>query len=182
MRTQGEIEGLTLTSEKAFFDLEMRIMEDVVERLKINGASTATTDWEIARLQQLGISERNVQKWVAEALSVGQKEADRILSDEVYQEYNQHARAYKISGAKQTPFAENTELQNLIRAVTQQTHGTFQNITQSLGFATKGALGKIHMQQLQQFYTQTLDAAMMDIASGAFSYKHGAGAHDQHHD
>lgn len=170
MRTQGEIEGLTLTSEKAFADLEMRIMEDVVARLKANGASTATADWEISRLQQLGISERNINKWIAEALGVGQKEADRILSDEIYKEYNQHARAYKISGSKQIPFAENSELQSLIKAVTQQTHGTFQNITKSLGFATKGALGKIHVQQLRQFYTQTLDAAMMDIASGAFSY------------
>lgn len=170
MRTQGEVEGLTLTSEKAFADLEMRIMEDVVERIKVNGASTATADWEISRLAQLGISERNIHKWVAEALGVGQKEADRILSDEVYEDYNKHARAYKLSGLKQTPFAENAELQNLIRAVTQQTHGTFENITRSLGFATKGPLGKINVQQLQQFYTQTLDNAMMDIVSGAFSY------------
>ena len=170
MRAQGEVEGLTLTSEKAFADLEMRIMEDVVERIKVNGASTATADWEISRLAQLGISERNIHKWVAEALGVGQKEADRILSGEVYEDYNKHARAYKLSGLKQTPFAENAELQNLIRAVTQQTHGTFENITRSLGFATKGPLGKVNVQRLQQFYTQTLDSAMMDIVSGAFSY------------
>ncbi len=39
-----------------------------------------------------------------------------------------------------------------------------------MGFATKGPLGKVNVQRLQEFYTQTLDDAMMDIVSGAFSY------------
>lgn len=165
-----KIERLTLMSEEAFSDLEERIMADVVKRLKMNGAPTATTDWEITRLQQFGVSERDITKWIAETLHVTDDTAAKMLSDELYEQYNGQARAYKIKGVKQIPFEENTRLQSLIKATTRQTHGTFQNITQSMGFAIPQA-GGLRYQRLREFYTQTLDAGMMDITSGAFSYE-----------
>ncbi|MGN0193893.1 MAG: phage minor capsid protein [Pseudoramibacter sp.] len=170
MLTQGQTEGLTLMSERAFADLENRIMSDIVNRLKINGSSTATTDWQITRLQQYGISERDITAWIAEAMQTTDAETKKMLSDTLYQEYNKQKRFYKIEGAKQVPFKDNEPIQNLIKATTAQTHGTFQNITQSMGFAMKDPAGKMRYQSLRNFYTQTLDNAMMDIESGAFSY------------
>ena len=170
MLTQGQTEGLTLMSERAFADLEKRIMTDVVNRLKINGSPTATSDWQITRLQQYGISERDITSWIAETMKISDAETKKILSDTLYQEYNKQKRFYRIEGAKQIPFKENEPIQNLIKATTAQTHGTFQNITQSMGFAMKDPAGKMRYQSLRNFYTQTLDNAMMDIESGAFSY------------
>ena len=170
MLTQGQTEGLTLMSERAFADLEKRIMTDVVNRLKINGSPTATSDWQITRLQEYGISERDITSWIAETMKISDAETKKILSDTLYQEYNKQKRFYRIEGAKQIPFKENEPIQNLIKATTAQTHGTFQNITQSMGFAMKDPAGKMRYQFLRNFYTQTLDNAMMDIESGAFSY------------
>lgn len=58
--TQGEIEKLTVKTENIFSELEIRIMSDIVRRIKENGVSTASADWQLTRLQQLGIDRKSV--------------------------------------------------------------------------------------------------------------------------
>ena len=92
--TQGQLEGIPEGIRKAFSDLEIRIMDDIVRRIKINGFSTASADWQISRLQQLGMSEADIREWIRMTLEISEKEMDRIFSDEVYKEYMGHERAY----------------------------------------------------------------------------------------
>ena len=54
--------------------------------------------------------------------------------------------------------------------MTAQTNETMQNITQSLGFAQRGADGRISFTPIADYYQKTLDNAMYDISSGAFDY------------
>ena len=168
--TQGELEKLGIPPSIPFSDLEMRIMEDIVRRIKINGFSTASSDWQITRLQQLGESEENIKKWVQETLSASDAEIEHIFSDEVYEQYMGHRRAYTINGMVQIPFEENVELQSLIEAVKRQTTGTFRDITGSLGFVKQSPTGHMTAVELSQFYRNTLDAAIYDIQSGTFDY------------
>lgn len=42
--TQGQLEKLPLKISKIFSDLEIRIMTDIVRRIKENGFSTASSD------------------------------------------------------------------------------------------------------------------------------------------
>lgn len=169
--TQGELEKLPLSISKAFSELEIRIMSDIVRRIKENGFSTATSDWEIARLQQLGTSEADIKKWVQEALKATDEEMERIFSDEVFKQYTGYERAYKASGQKQLALEENEPLQQLIVATKEQLAGEYENLAASMGFAIRGSNGKITYSPLMEYYRNTLDAAVMDIQSGAFSYQ-----------
>ena len=47
--TQGEIEKLTAKTENIFSELEIRIMSDIVRRIKENNFSTATADWQVRK-------------------------------------------------------------------------------------------------------------------------------------
>lgn len=170
--TQGELEKLGIPPSIPFSDLERRIMEDIVRRIKVNGFSTASADWQISRLQQLGESEENIEKWVQEALKASNEEIERIFSDEVYKQYMGHERAYNMSSVKQTPFEDNREIQQLTEAVKKQTAGTFESITGSLGFVKQDAsTGRVSPVEISAFYRSTLDAAMYDIQSGTFDYQ-----------
>lgn len=168
--TQGELEKIPQEVVKSMSDLEVRIMEDMVRRIRINGFSTASADWEFTRLQQLGMSEAQIKAWVQEVLNATDEEIDRIYSDEAYQEYMGHGRGYQAYGRQRVPFDENAELQQLIEAVKRQTHDEMSRITGSMGFAKKGTTGLINPITLTDFYQQTLDRAMYDIHSGAFDY------------
>ena len=169
--TQGEIEKLTAKTENIFSELEVRIMSDIVRRIKENGVSTATADWQISRLQQLGMAKEEITAWIQKALEISDKEMDRIFSDEAYKEYYGHARAYRMADFQQIPFEQNTFLQSLIEATKQQLMSEYQNITGSMGFAIRDpATGKIRSSPLLDYYRSTLDNAVMDIQSGAFDY------------
>lgn len=169
--TQGQLEGIPVQITQAFSQLEIRIMSDIVRRIKINGFSTASADWQMTRLQQLGKSEEDIKKWIRIALETTEEEMEHIFSDVVYAEYMGHERAYKVNGMEQIPFEENVELQSLIEGVRKQTGDTFQNMTGSMGFVKQDASGHLKPVELSEYYQTTLDAAMLDIHSGAFDYQ-----------
>ncbi len=169
--TQGEIEQLTVKTENIFSELEVRIMSDIVRRIKENGVSTASADWQISRLQQLGMSENQIRTWIQKALEASDKEMDHIFSNEAYREYYGHARAYKLADLQQIPFEQNTFLQQLLEVTKQRLKSEYRNIAGSMGFAIRDpATGKIRSAPLMEYYRSTLDNAVMDIHSGAFDY------------
>lgn len=169
--TQGELEQIPQPFVELMSELEMRIMKDIIERIKANGFSPASADWEISRLQQLGESEDQIRKWIKEMLEKTDDEVDRIFSDDVYREYYGHDREYQVSGFEQIPLEQNVQLLQLIEASKRQTKDTFRNLTASTGFAIRDPVTKnIVYSPTMKFYQQTLDAAIMDIKSGAFSY------------
>ena len=61
-------EKLSQQIEKNYSDLEMRIMEDIVRRIKESGKITSTADWQINRLRILGNSSEDIEKMLKEAL------------------------------------------------------------------------------------------------------------------
>lgn len=168
--TQGDLEKLPGGVGRLMKDLENRIMEDIVRRIRQNCFSTATADWQITRLAQLGESEQYIQEYVMQALQATEKELDEIFSDETYREYMGASRGYKVFGQEQIPFAENRKLQSLISSVKTQTKDELENITRTMGFVKKGFNNRMTVQSLSNFYRSTMDNAVMDIASGAFSY------------
>ena len=54
--------------EKNFSDLEIRIMEDIVRRIKQTGKITSTADWQINRLRILGYSSEDIEKMLKEKI------------------------------------------------------------------------------------------------------------------
>lgn len=171
MRSQGELEQIPQEAVKHISDLEIRIMEDIVRKIEENGFSSASSDWQITRLQQLGESETRIKDMIRQALGNIDTDIDNIFSDTVYEEYYGHRRSYELFGREQIPFEENTQLQDLIEGIRQQTKDSFRNITGSMGFAIKDpATGKIMYSPLRDFYRDTLDNAMWDIFSGAFDF------------
>lgn len=170
--TQAEIEALTIQIERQFSELEIRIMSDIIRLIEENGFSTASSDWQMTRLQQLGRSEEEIKRWIQEVLEVTDDELEHIFSDDVYREYYGYDRAYKINGLEQIPLEENVQMQSLISEVKEQTDQTFRNMTGSMGFAIRDPVtGEITYSPLREFYTETLDHAIMDIQTGAFSYQ-----------
>lgn len=171
MMSQGSLEGIPVPFEETMSDLEMRIMADIVRSIKINGFSTAKADHQIQRLIQIGESETDIKKWIREALEATDAEIEHIFSDRVYEQYYGYKRVYEESGRELIPFTENLELQALLVSVRAQTKEKFKNITNSLGFAIRDpGTGRIYNSPLMQFYQDTLDGAVMDIASGSVSY------------
>ena len=169
--TQGEIEKLTVKVSNIFSELEVRIMTDIVRRIKENSFASASVDWQISRLQQLGMAEEDIRGWIKSALQATDAEMDRIFSDEVYKQYYEQEHFFKLAGMQQIPLEENFVLQQLIEATKKQLQGEYKNLTGSMGFAIRNpATGRIQSSPLLEYYRTTMDQAVIDIKSGAFDY------------
>ena len=169
--TQGEIEKLTVKVSNIFSELEVRIMTDIVRRMKENSFASASVDWQISRLQQLGMAEEDIRGWIQSALQATDAEMDRIFSDEVYKQYYEQEHFFKLAGMQQIPLEENFVLQQLIEATKKQLQGEYKNLTGSMGFAIRNpATGRIQSSPLLEYYRTTMDQAVIDIKSGAFDY------------
>ena len=85
-------------------------------------------------------------------------------------EYVRNKDVYEQINAEFIPYEENEELQQITNVLIQQTDADLQNITQSLGFYLDYGGGKPVLTPLAEVYQKYLDAACMDIVSGAFDY------------
>lgn len=170
MLKASEIERVSMVLDKPLRDLEMQIMEDIVRRIKINGEITRSADWQIYRLHELGMSKREIKKAIADNLDLSKAEIKELYNDILQKGYEWDDSIYKTKGKARIPLEENEGLQRLLSAVSEQTSGELKNISQSLGFAVKQPDGKLKFTQAADFYQQSLDNAIMGIASGAFDY------------
>lgn len=170
MLKASEIERTSMVLDKPLRDLEMQIMEDIVRRIKINGEITRSADWQIYRLHELGMSKREIKKAIADNLDLSKAEIKELYNEILQKGYEWDDSIYKTKGKARIPLEENEGLQRLLSAVSEQTSGELKNISQSLGFAVKQPDGKLKFTQAADFYQQSLDNAIMGIASGAFDY------------
>lgn len=155
---------------KNFADLEMRVMEDIVRRIRKTKKITSTADWQINRLRILGNSSEDIEKMLKEALEASYPEMFELYDQVIDWEYVRNKDVYEQINAQFIPFEENEELQQITDALIQQTDEDLRNITQSLGFYLDYGTGKPVLTPLAEVYQDYLDAACMSIASGAFDY------------
>lgn len=170
MYSAGELERASMALDKPMNGLEHRIMADIVRRIRENGDITAAADWQITRLVQLGIGMTEISAAINEALGAAEDIASTLFENVLKEDYVRDKSLYEAIGKVQIPFEENAPLQQMISTVTAQTNETMHNITQSLGFAQRGADGRISFTPIADYYQKTLDNAMYDISSGAFDY------------
>lgn len=171
MFTPTEIEVLPSAMEQLYRSLQLNIMSDLTERLKANGEEiTSAADWQINRLYELGVSKDEIDSLIQSTLNVSDDEIDRIYDEVVKSGYARNEELYTGKGKEYIPYAENKQLQQLVKAVKNQTKSEYRNITGSLGFAVRNADNTLSFTPLADFYQRTLDNGLMQIASGAVDY------------
>ncbi len=171
MFTPTEIEALPSAMEQLYRSLQLNIMSDLTERLKANGEEiTSAADWQINRLYELGVSKDEIDSLIQSTLNASDDEIDRIYNEVVQSGYARNEELYTGKGKEYIPYAENKQLQQLVKAVKNQTKSEYRNITGSLGFAVRNADNTLSFTPLADFYQRTLDNGLMQIASGAVDY------------
>lgn len=163
-------EKLSRQIEKNYLDLEERIMQDIVRRIRKTGKITSTADYQINRLIILGNSSEDIEKMIKAALNASYPEMFELYDHVINWEYVRNKDIYEQINQGFIPYEENGELQQITEALIRQTRSELENITQSLGFYLDYGNGRRVMTPLAEVYQGYLDAASMDIVTGAFDY------------
>ena len=155
--------------EGQFYDLENRIMADIVRRIKKTGEITSTADWQLNRLYALGYSSDEVESMIMKALKATWPEMFEFYDKVIDWEYVRNKTLYEQINGQFIPYEDNEQLQQWIEAAKAQTADTLKNLTQTMGIVEQ-INGQMTFLPLTEFYQRTIDAAILDITSGAFDY------------
>ena len=150
-------------------NLELRIMEDIVRRIKKTGEITSTADWQINRLKVLGYSSEDIENAIKDTLNASYPEMFELYDKIVEREYVRDKDVYEQVNAQYIPYEENEQMQQNVEAIIRQSKGELENITGSLGFYLDYNGRKV-LTPLAEVYTRYLDTACYEIVSGAFDY------------
>lgn len=170
MFTPEIMEAIPTALEQIFDSLQMSIMADIVRKLVLAQELTPTSVYKIGRLYKLGKSKSAIKSIVQNTLDLSNSEIKNIFSGVIESGYNEAESAFIEQGKVFIPYAENEPLQQFVRAVQAQTQGECKNITQSMGFAKRQPDGSLGFTPAADYYQETLDKAVTEIASGASDY------------
>lgn len=151
-------------------NLEMRIMQDIVRRIKKTGKITSTADWQINRLQIIGYSSEDIEREIKQVLDASYPEMFELYDNVIESEYVRNKDIYEQVNVQYIPFEQNGQLKQITEAIMEQSLEDLENITNSLGFYLDYGNGKKIATPLSQIYINFLDDACFDIVTGAFDY------------
>ena len=140
------------------------LIEDIAKRIAQAGQFTGTAAYQAWRLQQLGVSQRQLKKELRKRLKVFHRELRKLMNQAGEAGYDYDIRKHPYVQA--VPFRENQALQQIVSAAVQLADENLSNITQTMGFV--GPDGK--SRELTKAYQNACDFAFQKVATGAQDY------------
>lgn len=118
-------------------------------------------------LQRRGLSLREIEKRIKKATGLANKQLDEIYDGAVERNKAYFSDALNKLRLILTPKRKRA-LQAEINAISRQTHGELDNISQSLGFALRNPDGSVVVTPILEAYQRILNDAIIQVRSGAF--------------
>lgn len=166
--THEEIEAYGYGNEIIFKNLEEKIMADIVRKIKTAGDLSGSTVYLMEQLSYMGYDIDTIKKMIQEALEESEEYVDKLYDDVLQHEYLGASPIFQAKEMPMIPFKQNPVMQNLLSFAKSSTNGEMKNMTQSLGFVKKTIDGTKAV-ELTKFYQETMDKALMEVATGTFS-------------
>ena len=118
-----------------YADLEVRIMQDIVRRIKKTGEITSTADWQINRLKILGYSSEDTENALKDTLNTSYQEMFELYDKVINWEYVRNKDVYEQINAEYIPFEENEHLIQVTSAIKKQSPEILLYFPSPQGFA-----------------------------------------------
>lgn len=164
MLTADQIDVLGEKARQLISPVTEFLIEDIAKRIAQAGQLTGTAAYQAWRLQQLGVSQRQLKKELRKRLKVSHRELRKLMNRAGEAGYDYDIRKHPYVQA--VPFRENQALQQIVSAAVQLADENLNNITQTLGFV--GPDGK--SRELTKAYQNASDFAFQKVATGAQDY------------
>ena len=159
MLTFRQLDDLPGAVGNIFAAAEQEIINDMARRIAKTSVATDAAQQQLARIEAVGAERENVQRQLNRALDTSEQQLIDIFDEAATRTLATDDAIYRAAGYSPTPLADNTYMQNLIRAGLTKTLEEYHNITRTTAATAT-----------QQF-EDALDLAYHKIASGEIPYQ-----------
>lgn len=166
MLTREQINGLQVAFERLADPLNEYIVKDVARRVSEAGQLTSTAQYLVWRSQNLGVSQKELKKWLAKYLKTSTEEIERLLRQSAEVGYNFDLSVLPHAAA--IPFAENAVMQQIVASAVELATENFTNLVQTTAIGFTAPDGNFY--PLEEAYYRTTDFAFSQVASGVTDY------------
>ncbi len=164
MLTADQIEALGDKAQQLISPVTSFLIADIAQRIAEAGQLTSTAAYQVWRLQQLGVSQRQLKKELRKRLKVSGAELEKLLTQAAEVGYDFDIS--RLPYVQALPFAENTSVQQIVNAAVQLAGDDLDNITQTIGFVTHDG----EVSPLTEAYRKSCDFAFEKVSTGAQDY------------
>ena len=140
------------------------LIEDIARRVAGAGQLTSTASYQVWRLQQLGMSQREVKEEIRKRLKISLKDVEQLMKQTA--EVGYRFDLERLPHANAVPFAENAVMQQIVSAAVDMAREDLTNMVQTLGFVNEDGVAR----PLTKAYEHACDFAFQKVATGAQDY------------
>lgn len=140
------------------------LIEDIARRISEAGQLTSTAQYQIWRVQNLGLSQQEIRQRLQKLLKKSNAEIKELLTQSA--EVGYRFDLDRLPTAAAIPFEENAVLQQIVAAAVELAQDDFTNITQTLGMVDPYG----NALPLQDAYRSACDFAFKQVSTGATDY------------
>ena len=164
MLPPDDIDALRILAMQITDPMTDFLLRDIARRVAEAGQITSTAEYQIWKIQELGKSQKEVKKKLAELLNVSLDEIDEIFEQAAEEGYKFDLS--KLPTVEGIPFEENESLIQIVRAAVTLAQDEFTNITQTIGMQSP------YGQRLPLYdaYNACCDFAFEQVFTGATDY------------
>ena len=167
MLTADQIETLGNQAQKLLDPVQEYLIREIASRISEAGSMTATAQYQVWRLQNLGVSQRKLKKELRRLLKISHRDLRKLLENAGEEGYTYDMR--QLPQVQASPFRESRVMQDIVSAAVDLAREDLTNITQTIGFCLDPQ-GKVCL-PLTEAYEQACDQAFMKVATGAQDFR-----------
>ena len=155
-------------------ELEQYVINSIAERVKVIGELSKADVYRLQQLYKIGENARLINKEIARVLNIQETQVKSMIKKVAVETYMDAKPFYDYRHKAQIPLKRNTRLQRSIKAVSNQTGGTFKNMSNSkaTGFLIRDSKNptRLKFQTLQETYQSVIDEAIHNVQSGVIDF------------
>lgn len=164
MLTPAQIEALRDRVTQISDPLTEYLLKDIARRVSEAGQLTSTAAYEVWRTQNLGMSQREIKKWMRDYLKVSHRDIRKLFTQSADVGYNFDIKRFPQVQA--VAFKDNFVLQQTVSAAVKLAQDDFTNLTQTIGMVDPYG----NALPLQDVYRNATDFAFQQVFTGAADY------------
>ncbi|MDO4541487.1 MAG: phage minor capsid protein [Bacillota bacterium] len=159
MLTPEQIDSLPNRVMDLFYRVEIDIITDMARRISKTDFATDTAQWQLAKLEQMGVLEDEILRLLSETTEKSRNELIALFDEAATATLAADDAVFIAAGYSPLPLKNNPFMQQIIWAGLERTNGTFENLT------------KTTANTAARQFENILDKAHLQVISGAFSYQ-----------
>ena len=164
MLRANEIDALRGAAEELTAPIVDYLIQDLAKRVAKAGQFTATAQYETWKLQELGLSQREIKKRLKKLLKVSNRELRKMLTQSAEAGYSYDLRS--LPQVQAIPFQQNEAVQQIVAAAVRLAENDLSNITQTIGMVDPYGRAL----PLRDAYRSCMDFAFVQVSIGAADY------------